>query len=190
MKKGFELATKAHNLRLHLEGDTFQGKAAHDMFKEIVRKSYYVGRPHEFLILANMDPERDVILKNVLKFNYEKLIISVTYDQETGNPSELHIISTMLVINNLPQIESQSITVTTIKRLYGKGNIVGVGFDHTPNHKEDKQCGWCHMQCLTLWSTSNWWTNPPTYFDEGSTLQNIKGTSMKKSWTTPPYLPY
>lgn len=153
VEKGFELATKARNLQLHLKGDTFRGKAAHDMFKKIVRKSYYVGRPHEFLILANLDPERDVILKNALKFSCEKLIVSITCDQETGNPSKLHIISTMLVINNLPQIESQSTTVTTIKRLCSKGNIVEVSFDHTPNHKEEKQCGWCHMQCLTLWST-------------------------------------
>jgi len=43
VEKRFRLATKARTLRLHLKRDTFRGKAAHDIFKEIVRESYYVG---------------------------------------------------------------------------------------------------------------------------------------------------
>lgn len=102
VEKGFRLATKARTLQLNLKIDTFRGKAAHDIFKEFVRGSYYVGRPRELLILAKPYPERDVILKNALKFNYEKLIVTITCNRETCNPSKRHIISTTLVINNLP----------------------------------------------------------------------------------------
>ena len=96
VEKRSELATNAHNVRLHLEGDTFGGKAAGDIFRLTVRESYYVGRPHELLILAIRDPEHDVILKNGLKFNYEKLLVSITRDRKAGNHSELYIISTTL----------------------------------------------------------------------------------------------
>ena len=43
----------------------------------------------------------------------------------------------------------------TIKKLFGKDNIVGVSFGHTPKHK-DRQAGWCYIQCFNLVFCTEW----------------------------------
>lgn len=52
-----------------------------------------------------------------LKFNNEKLTLSITCDQEAGDPSKLHISNT-LVINNHPQNQHQSNIVKALKRFF------------------------------------------------------------------------
>jgi hypothetical protein len=54
-----------------------------------------------FLTLTT-EEARDLVLKDGLTFNHEKLQVSVTRNRGNGNPSELRI-STTLVVNNLPQ---------------------------------------------------------------------------------------
>lgn len=73
-----------------------------------MKYTYYMGWPHEFLTLAKLDSEKDFAFLTLateeergLEFKYEKLLVSVTRDQEAGNPSEFHI-SPIIVINNLP----------------------------------------------------------------------------------------
>ena len=174
VEKDFELATKARNLRLRIKGDTLQGQPAHDIFKSIVRESYYAGGPHEFLTLTKPDTEkdfafltltteeaRDAILKGKIKFNHENLTMSITRDREAGNSSELRI-STTLVINNLPQKESQSNIVKTLERHFGEDNIVGVSFGHPSNHKKERQYGWCRIQCLNA-AVYTEWVNKSAY---------------------------
>ena len=88
-------------------------------------------------------------------------MVSVTYDQDASDPFEL-CISTTLVVNNLPQKESQSAIVRIIKKLFGEDNIVGVSFGHTPKNKEDRQAGWCHIQCFNAMVYTEW-LNKSTY---------------------------
>ena len=78
-----------------------------------------------------------MILEYSLVYNHEKFKVSVTYDRDADNPSEL-LINTTLVVNKLPQNEPQSAIVRTIKKLFNEDNIVGVSFGHTPKHKEHK----------------------------------------------------
>ena len=168
VEKGFELATKARNLRLHIKGNTLRDDAAHVIFKELVRERYYAGKQLEFLTLTKPDPEkdfafltlateeaRDAILEGGLKYKYEKLHVNIPRDREAGNSSELRI-STTLVVNNLPQKESQSTIVKTMKKLFGEDNIVGMSFGHASTLKEEKQYGWCHIQCLNAAVYTEW----------------------------------
>lgn len=69
-----------------------------------------------FLTLA-FEEARDTILEHGSIHNNEKLKVSIIHDRKTDNPSKLHI-STTLLVNNLPQKESQSAIVKTIKRLF------------------------------------------------------------------------
>ena len=96
---------------------------------------------------------RNYILQDGLAFNREKLQVSITRDRGTGNPSELRI-STTLVVNNLPQRETQTTITKAIKHVFGADNIVGISFGR--NNQPDKQAGWCHVQCLNAAVYTEW----------------------------------
>ena len=166
VEKGFELVTKARNLRLYIKGETLRHTHAFHIFEEIVRESYYTGRQHEFMGLTKpefdkpfafltltTEEARDTVIREGLTFNHEKLHVSVTRDRGNGNPSELRI-STTLVANNLPQRESQASITKAIKLAFGADNIVGVSFGNNPH--ADKQAGWCHIQCLNAAVYTEW----------------------------------
>ena len=166
VEKGFELTSKARNLRLHIRGETLRHTQASQVFEEIVRESYYTGRQHEFMGLTKPELDktfafltlttedaRDLVLNEGLTFNHEKLQVSITRDRGAGNPSELRICLT-LVANNLPQRESQASITKAIKQAFGADNIVGVSFGHNPH--SDKQSGWCHVQCLNAAVYTEW----------------------------------
>jgi hypothetical protein len=57
VEKGYELATKARNLRLHLKGESLRHENAFDIFEAIARESYYTGKQHKFMGLTK--PELD-----------------------------------------------------------------------------------------------------------------------------------
>ena len=84
IEKGFELATKARNLRIHLKGETLRHVQASHIFEEIVRESYYTVRQHEFMGLTKpelgknfafltltTEEGRDNVLKEGITFNHE-----------------------------------------------------------------------------------------------------------------------
>lgn len=168
VEKGYELVTQARNLRLHLKGDTLRDIHAHSLFRTLVRESYYEGKQHEFMSLTKPDATkdfafltllseetRDTILTQGLHYHHEKIRVSITRGKEVTAPSELRI-STTLVANNLPQKESQTSIVMTLKKKFGDGNIVGFNFGNNVNHAEDKQAGWCHIQCLNAAVYTEW----------------------------------
>ena len=114
VEKGFELITKARNMRLDLKGVALRDNTATDILRSIMRDSYYDGREIEILSLTKSgankdfafitlttDEAREDIFTNGLTYLSERLKISVTKDKEMDNPSELRI-STTLVANNLP----------------------------------------------------------------------------------------
>ena len=195
VEKGFELATKASNLRLHLRGESLRHEYAFNIFEALVRESYYTGRQLEFLGLTKPELDknfafltlttedaRDIILKDGLTFNHEKLQVSVTRDRGSGNPSELRI-STTLVANNLPQRESQTTIIKAIKHSFGADNIVGVSFSN--KNQPDKQAGWCHIQCLNA-AVYTEWLHKSTYLfgrriDFISHCGSIDGTAPNKT---------
>jgi hypothetical protein len=165
VEKGFELVTKARNLRIHLKGETLRHECASTIFDSLVRESYYNGLQHEFMGLTKPELEknfafltlvteeaRDIILNEGLTYNSEKLIVSLPRDRNVGNPSELRI-STTLVANNLPQRESQATIIKAMKQLFGENNIVGIGFGNT---NTTRQAGWCHLQCLNTAVYTEW----------------------------------
>ena len=80
---------------------------------------------------------------------------------KTGNTLDLRI-STTLVANNLSQRESQSTIVKSLQRLIGVENITGVIFGHKTKHENDRQAGWCHIQCLNA-AVYTEWLNKSTY---------------------------
>ena len=153
VEKGYELATKARNLRLHLKGETLRYEHAFNIFETITQESYYNGKQHEFMGLTKPELDknfafltltteeaRDHILKDGLTFNHERLQVSITRDRGTGNPSELRI-STTLVANNLPQRETQTTITTAIKHAFGTNNIVGISFGNkqpTPHRQTSR----------------------------------------------------
>lgn len=57
VEKGYELVTKARNLRLHLKGETLRYEQAFTIFESLVQESYYNGYQHEFMGLIK--PEID-----------------------------------------------------------------------------------------------------------------------------------
>jgi hypothetical protein len=131
VEKGYELATKARNLRLHLKGESLRYENASNIFEAITRESYYTGKQLEFMgptkpeldknfafLTLTTEEARDLVLKDGLTFNHEILQVSVTRDRGNGNPSELRI-STTLVANNLPQRESQTAITRAIKQVFG-----------------------------------------------------------------------
>ena len=166
VEKGFELMTKARNLRLYIKGDTLRHEHASHIFEEIVRESYYNGRQHEFMGLTKPELDktfafltltteeaRDTVLTDGLTFNQEKLHVCITRDRGAGNQSELRI-STTLVANNLPQRETQASITKAIKHAFGEDNIVGVSYGTNPH--TDKQAGWCHIHCLNAAVYTEW----------------------------------
>ena len=168
VEKGYELATKARNLRLHLKGESIRHEHAFDILETIVRESYYTGKQHEFMgptkpeldknfvfLTLTTEEARDLVLMEGLIFNHEKLIVSITWDRGVGNPSELRI-STTFVANNLPQRETQSAITRAIKHIFGADNIVGVSFGANNLPHTDKQAGWCHIQCLNAAVYTEW----------------------------------
>ena len=168
VEKGFELITKAKNMRLHLKGEALRNHTALAILRSLMKDFYYDGREVEILSLTKADTERDFafitltteeakndILTNGLTFHAEKLKVSITRDKDMSNPSELRI-STTLVANNLPQRESQSTITATLKRLFGEENITGVTFGHKTNLEDDRQAGWCHVQCLNAAVYTEW----------------------------------
>ena len=168
VEKGYELATKARNLRLHLKGESIRHAHAFDILEAIVRESYYAGKPHEFMGLTKPELDknfafltltteeaRDLVLMEGIIFNHEKIQVSITKDRGIGNPSELRI-STTLVANNLPQRETQSAITRAIKHIFGADNIVGISFGANNQPHTDKQAGWCHIQCLNAAVYTEW----------------------------------
>ena len=168
VEKGYELASKARNLRLHLKGDTLRHAHVFDIFEAIVRESYYTGKPHEFMGLAKPEFEknfafltltteesRELVLKEGIIFHHEKLQVSITRDRGASHPSELRI-STTLVANNLPQRETQTAIIRAIKQVFGADNIVGVNFGANNLPHTDKQAGWCHIHCLNAAVYTEW----------------------------------
>ena len=168
VEKGFELITKAKNMRLHIKGSTLWGSTSLDILRTLMSESYYEGREIEILSLTKSDEERDFafltltteeakedILRNGLIYRSEKLKVSITKDKDIGNISELRI-STTLVANNLPQRESQSTITKALKRLFGEENISGITYGHNPNQEDDRQSGWCHIQCLNAAVYTEW----------------------------------
>ena len=59
VEKGFELITKAKNMRLHLKGEALRNNSAIDILRTLMRDSYYDGREVEILSLTKADIERD-----------------------------------------------------------------------------------------------------------------------------------
>ena len=93
VEKGYELATKACNFRLHLKGETLRHEHAFTIFESLVHESYYNGHQHEFMGLAKPEIDknfafltltteeaRDIVLKEGLAYNNERLQVSITRD--------------------------------------------------------------------------------------------------------------
>ena|ERR1700737_3149463 len=91
IEKGYELVTKAHNLRLHLEGESLRHEHAYKIFEALVRESYYTTQQYEFISLTKPELDknftfltltteeaRDLVLKDELAFNHEKLQVNIT----------------------------------------------------------------------------------------------------------------
>ena len=174
VEKGFELITKARNMKLHLKGEALRNHTAMDILSNLMQDAYYDGREVEILSLTKSDTDKDFafitltteeakedILTNGLTFHSERLKVSVTKDKEVGNPSELRI-STTLVANNLPQRKSQSTITKSLKKLFGEENITRITFGYKTNHEDDCQAGWCHTQCLNA-AVYKDWLNKSTY---------------------------
>lgn len=94
-----------------------------------------VSQDYTFLTLATEEARVSILEPNLL-YNHEKLKVSVAYDHDVSNPSDLYI-NTTLIVNNLPQKVSQVVIVKTIKKLFGEDSIVEVSFGYTSKHKED-----------------------------------------------------
>ena len=174
VEKGFELITKARNMRLHLKGVSLRDNSAMDILRDLMRDFYYDGREIEILSLTKSDDDKDFafitltteearedLLRNGLTYHSERLKVSATKDTNPGNTSDLRI-STTLVANNLPQRESQSTIVKSLQRLIGVENITGVTFGHKTKNEDDRQAGWCHIQCLNA-AVYTEWLNKSTY---------------------------
>ena len=168
VEKGFELITKARNMRLHLKGHALWNNTTTDILSNLMRDSYYDGREIEILLLTKSDIDKDFafitltteearndILNNGLTYHSECLKVSITKNKDVGNPSELRI-STTLVANNLPQRESQSMIVKSLKRLIGEENVTGATFGHQIKQEDDRQAKWCYIQCLNAVVYMEW----------------------------------
>jgi hypothetical protein len=168
VEKDFELITKARNMRLHLKGDILRDHTVTDILKSIMRDSYYDSREIEILSLTKPDDAkdfafimlttedaRDDILNNGLIYHSERLKVSVPKDRGIGNPSDLRI-STTLVANNLPQRESQSAITKSLKKLIGDDNVTNITFGYQHQQDNDRQTGWCHIQCLNTAVYTDW----------------------------------
>ena len=168
VEKGFELITKARNMWLHLKGEVLRDHSATDILRSIIRDVYYDGRELEILSLIKSDIDkdfvfitltteeaRDDILNNGLIYHSKRLKVCATKDKGMGSPSELRI-STTLVANNLPQRESQSTITNSLKKLMGEDNITDITFGFQQKQGDDRQAGWCHIQCLNAAVYTDW----------------------------------
>jgi len=168
VEKGFELITKAKNMRLHLKGETLRNHKAVDILRTLMRDAYYDGREIEILSLTKSDTERDFafitltteearedVLQNGLTFHSERLKVSLTKDKDLGNTSELKI-STTLVAYNLPQREAQSTITKALNRLFGDNNIADITYGYNLIQGDDRHSGWCHIQCLNAAVYTEW----------------------------------
>lgn len=85
-KKKKILITRAHNLKVHLKGETLCNNHVSSIYKTFVFKSYYEGKQHEFMGLSKLEFDkdfaflimttektRDAILKDILTYNHERL---------------------------------------------------------------------------------------------------------------------
>ena len=153
VEKGFELITKARNMRLHLKGEALRNNTAMDILSNLMQDAYYNGREVEILSLTKSDIDRDFAyitltteeakaddLANGLTFHAERLKVSITKDNDVGNLSELRI-NTTFVANNLPQRESQSTIIKSLKRLFGEENVTGITFDYKTKQEDDREAG-------------------------------------------------
>jgi hypothetical protein len=174
VEKGFELVTKARNLRLHLKGETLRNNSAIDILRTLMRTFYYEGREMEILSLTKADIDRDFafitlttedakldLLNNGIVYHSERLKVSLTKDKDIGSPSELRV-STTLVARNLPQRESQSAIIQSLKRVFGAENVTGITFGYQTNQADGRQSGWCHVQCLNA-AVYTEWSHKSTY---------------------------
>lgn len=121
---------------------------------------------YAFLNLATKE-SKDSILEHDLLYNHEKIMVSITHDRDANNPSEL-CINITLVVNNLPQKDSQFAIVKIITKLFSADNIFRVSIGYISKH-EDRQVGWCTYNVSTLWSTPSSYTNLPTLLGGVST---------------------
>ena len=64
IEKGYELVTKARNLRLHLKGETLRHEHAFTILKSIVHKSYYIGHQHEFMGLTKPEVDKKLCISH------------------------------------------------------------------------------------------------------------------------------
>ena len=62
IEKGYELASKARDLRLHLKGDTLRHEHASTIFKSLVHKNYYSGHQHEYMGLTKPILEKELCI--------------------------------------------------------------------------------------------------------------------------------
>ena len=159
---------------LHLKGDSLRNNSAMDILRDLMRDFYYDSREVEILSLTKFKDDKDFafitlitedaredILRNDLFYHSERLRVSATKDKDNGSTFDLRI-NTTLVAHNLPQRESQSTIVTSLRRLIGAENITGVTFGHKTKHEDDRQAGWCHIQCLNA-AVYTEWLNKSTY---------------------------
>lgn len=58
--------------------------------------------------------------------------------------------------NNLPQCKTQSSITHTLNKIFGDDNIVGIHYGHNNNQTEERQTGWCHIQCLNATIYMEW----------------------------------
>lgn len=139
-----------------------------DIIRNLIRDFYYDGREVEILSLTKSDDDKDFafitlttedaredIIRNGLTFHSERLKVSATKDKDTGNTLDLKI-SITLVVNNIPQRESQSTIVKSLQKLTCIENITGVTFGHKTKHDDDRQAGWWHIQCLNAAVYTKW----------------------------------
>ena len=174
VEKDFELVTKARNMRFHLKGEALWNNSAIDILCTLMHNFYHDGWEVEILSLTKADIDRDFafitltteeakldLLNNGIVYHSERLKVSLTKDKDVGNPSELRV-STTLVARNLPQRESQSAITKSLKRVFGAENITGITFGYQTNQANDRQSGWCHIQCLNA-AVYTEWSHKSTY---------------------------
>lgn len=96
IEKRLELATDACNMRLHVKGEMLRGETIHNVFKTVVRESYYDRFQHKLLTLTKledmkdaMEEAMDALLQGGIAYNHEKLKVSVLRDKHSRNPSHL-----------------------------------------------------------------------------------------------------
>lgn len=103
IEKGYELVTRAHNLQQRIKGEIFCHEHVFNIFKTLIRESYYTERQHEFMGLNKPELDknfafftltmekktREIVLKDIFAYNYEKLKVKITLDCGANNPLEL-----------------------------------------------------------------------------------------------------